>query len=92
MVNYFQNENIKQICIRENRKKVGFGEMNSVVARAMAGSTISMRFPGSLNTSLRKLATNLVPLFRLHFIATGLAPIGKKSYSAADMMETAYSK
>lgn len=33
------------------------------------------RFPGQLNSDLRKLAVNLVPFPRLHFFMIGYAPL-----------------
>lgn len=41
----------------------------------MSGVTCSMRFPGQLNSDLRKLAVNLVPFPRLHFFMVGYAPL-----------------
>lgn len=37
----------------------------------MAGVTTTLRFPGQLNSDLRKLAVNMVPFPRLHFFLTG---------------------
>ena len=42
---------------------------------AIAGVTCCLRFPGQLNSDLRKLAVNLIPFPRLHFFMTGFAPI-----------------
>jgi len=41
----------------------------------MSGITASLRFPGQLNSDLRKLATNLIPFPRLHFFLVGYAPL-----------------
>lgn len=35
----------------------------------------TLRFPGVLNSDLRKLAVNMVPFPRLHFFAVGYAPL-----------------
>ncbi len=46
----------------------------------MSGVTCSLRFPGYLNSDLRKLAVNLVPLIRLHFFMIGFAPLTSRGY------------
>ena len=39
---------------------------------------VSFRFPGQLNSDLRKLAVNMVPFPRLHFFMPGFAPLTAK--------------
>jgi len=41
----------------------------------MSGVTTCLRFPGQLNSDLRKLAVNMVPFPRLHFFMPGFAPL-----------------
>jgi len=41
----------------------------------MSGITCCLRFPGQLNSDLRKLAVNLIPFPRLHFFLVGTAPL-----------------
>ncbi|GMP28067.1 hypothetical protein CsSME_00003763 [Camellia sinensis var. sinensis] len=41
----------------------------------MSGVTCCLRFPGQLNSDLRKLAVNLIPFPRLHFFMVGFAPL-----------------
>jgi tubulin beta len=41
----------------------------------MGGTSCGMRFPGQLNSDLRKLNVNLVPFPRLHFFMHGFAPL-----------------
>jgi len=41
----------------------------------MSGITCCLRFPGQLNSDLRKLAVNLIPFPRLHFFLVGFAPL-----------------
>jgi tubulin beta len=45
----------------------------------MTGISASLRFPGQLNSDLRKLAVNLVPFPRLHFFMTGFSPLTSRS-------------
>merc|ERR1712187_1070835 len=59
---------------------------NKLIADVMSGITCSLRFPGQLNSDLRKLAVNLMPFPRLHFFAVGHAPLaskGSKQYERA---------
>ena len=70
------NEALYDICFRTLKlTQPTFGDLNHLVSAAMSGITCSLRFPGQLNSDLRKLATNLVPFPRLHFLMTGHAPL-----------------
>merc|ERR1719464_1911386 len=56
----------------------------------MSGVTTCLRFPGQLNSDLRKLAVNLVPFPRLHFFMVGFAPLtsrGSQQYRALTVPE-----
>jgi len=56
----------------------------------MSGVTCSIRFPGQLNSDLRKTCTNLVPFPRLKFFMTGFAPLtsrGSQVYRALTVPE-----
>lgn len=56
----------------------------------MSGITVSLRFPGQLNSDLRKLAVNMVPFPRLHFFMVGFAPLtsqGAHSFRAISVPE-----
>lgn len=50
-------------------------DLNNLVSSVMSGVTTCLRYPGQLNSDLRKLATNLVPFPRLHFFTVGYAPL-----------------
>jgi hypothetical protein len=52
-----------------------YGDLNHLVSAAISGITCCLRFPGQLNSDLRKLAVNLIPFPRLHFFMTGFAPL-----------------
>mmetsp|Transcript_29545 Transcript_29545/g.70280 ORF Transcript_29545/g.70280 Transcript_29545/m.70280 type:complete len:382 (+) Transcript_29545:296-1441(+) len=70
------NEALYRICTRLLKQAAPpFSELNHVVAHVMSGVTCSLRFPGQLNCDLRKLATNLVPFPRLHFLMASFAPL-----------------
>merc|ERR1712195_192647 len=56
----------------------------------MSGVTCCIRFPGQLNSDLRKLGVNLVPFPRLHFFFTGFTPLtsrGSQQYRALTVPE-----
>lgn len=52
-----------------------YSDMNHIVAVAMSGITSSLRFPGQLNTDLRKISVNLIPFPNLHFFMPAQAPL-----------------
>lgn len=67
------------ICFRTLKlKNPAYGELNKLVSEVMSGITTSLRFPGQLNSDLRKLAVNMVPFPRLHFFMPGFAPLTAK--------------
>ena len=54
------------------------------------GITCCLRFPGQLNSDLRKLAVNLIPFPRLHFFMVGFTPLtsrGSQQYRALTVPE-----
>ncbi|RSL49533.1 Tubulin beta chain [Fusarium duplospermum] len=52
-----------------------YGDLNHLISAVMSGLTTCLRFPGQLNSDLRKLAVNMVPFPRLHFFTVGFAPL-----------------
>ncbi len=79
-VNCLDNQALFDICTRTLKlRSPSYGDLNHLVSQVMASVTCSLRFPGQLNSDLRKLATNLVPFPRLHFFLVGLAPLTCKS-------------
>ena len=70
------NEALYDICTRTLKlPHPTYGDLNHIVSAAMAGVTSCIRFPGQLNSDLRKLAVNLIPFPRLHFFMIGFAPL-----------------
>ncbi|GKD57459.1 putative beta-tubulin, partial [Tanacetum coccineum] len=66
------------------------GDLNHLISATMSGVTCCLRFPGQLNSDLRKLAVNLVPFPRLHFFMVGFAPLtsrGSQQYRALTVPE-----
>ena len=77
------NEALCNICTQSlNLKTPSFSDMNELVSKAMSGITACLRYPGQLNSDLRKLAVNLIPFPRLHFFMTGYAPLTNSANSA----------
>merc|ERR1712165_136511 len=64
--------------------------VHQLVSAALSGVTCCLRFPGQLNSDLRKLAVNLVPFPRLHFFMMGFSPLtsrGSQQYRALTVPE-----
>lgn len=85
------NEALYDICFRTLKlDKPTYGDLNHLVSVVMSGITTCLRFPGQLNSDLRKLAVNMVPFPRLHFFMVGFAPLtsrGSASYRAITVPE-----
>jgi tubulin beta len=86
------NEALYNICLKTLKlSSPSYSDLNHLVSSAMSGITCSLRFPGQLNSDLRKLAVNLVPFPRLHFFMTGFAPLTAptaslyQTYSVAEL-------
>lgn len=85
------NEALYDICFRTLKlKDPTYGDLNHLVSVVMSGVTTCLRFPGQLNSDLRKLAVNMVPFPRLHFFMVGYAPLtahGSQQYRAMNVAE-----
>ncbi|URD73161.1 hypothetical protein MUK42_08549 [Musa troglodytarum] len=70
------NEALYDICFRIlNLNNPSFGDLNHLISSIMSGVTCCLRFPGQLNSDLRKLAVNLIPFPRVHFFMGSFAPL-----------------
>ncbi|KAJ1958289.1 Tubulin beta-1 chain [Dispira parvispora] len=70
------NEALYNICHKTLKmNSPSYGDLNRLVTTVMSGVTTSLRFPGQLNSDLRKMAVNLIPFPRLHFFMVGFAPL-----------------
>ncbi|KAH8920531.1 tubulin beta chain [Atractiella rhizophila] len=85
------NEALYDICEKTLKVPIPtYGDLNYLVSNVMSGITTCLRFPGQLNSDLRKLAVNMVPFPRLHFFMVGYAPLtarGSQSYRAVTVAE-----
>nr|AHV91030.1 beta-tubulin [Paramikrocytos canceri] len=74
------NEALHKICKETLKLKTpSYGDLNHLVSHAMSGITCCLRFPGQLNSDLRKLAVNLIPFPRLHFVNSSYAPLTSRN-------------
>lgn len=91
IIQVVDNEALYDICFRTLKLTTPtYGDLNHLVSNVMSGVTCSLRFPGQLNSDLRKLAVNLVPFIRLHFFIIGFAPLtsrGSQQYRAITVPE-----
>lgn len=72
----FDNEALFDICLRTLKlEHPKIGDLNHLISMTMAGVTTCFRYPGQLNTDLRKLMTNMCPYPRLKFFIPGYAPL-----------------
>jgi tubulin beta len=70
------NEALYNICQNTLKMKAPtYDSLNNLVSLVMSGVTTCLRFPGQLNSDLRKLAVNLIPFPRLHFYSPSFAPL-----------------
>ncbi|KAI0394184.1 tubulin beta chain [Xylariaceae sp. FL0594] len=70
------NEALYDICQRTLKlSSPSYSDLNHLVSAVMSGISTSLRFPGQLNSDLRKLAVNMVPFPRLHFFMVGYTPL-----------------
>ncbi|KAL8141639.1 hypothetical protein V2J09_014671 [Rumex salicifolius] len=85
------NEALYDICFRTLKLTTpSFGDLNHLISATMSGVTCCLRFPGQLNSDLRKLAVNLIPFPRLHFFMVGFAPLTSRNshqYTSASIPE-----
>ncbi|KAF4369250.1 hypothetical protein F8388_022906 [Cannabis sativa] len=74
------NEALYDICFRTLKLTTpSFGDLNHLISATMSGVTCCLRFPGQLNSDLRKLAVNLIPFPRLHFFMMASTFIGNST-------------
>ncbi|KAJ0238998.1 Tubulin/FtsZ [Hirschfeldia incana] len=85
------NEALYDICFMTLKLTTpSFGDLNHLISATMSGVTCCLRFPGQLNSDLRKLAVNLIPFLCLHFFMVGFAPLtsrGSQQYCSLTVPE-----
>jgi len=84
------NDALHDICSKSlGITHPSYKDLNSLISAVMSGVTCSLRFPGQLNSDLRKLAVNLIPFPRLHFFLVGCAPLTHMSSTAFEKLTVA---
>ncbi|VEL08920.1 unnamed protein product [Protopolystoma xenopodis] len=81
----FDNEALHYICTRVLNIPPAYSDLNHLISTTIGGMTTCFRFPGQLNSDLRKLAVNMIPFPRLHFFAPSFVPLtsrGNQAYRA----------
>ncbi|PQK09678.1 hypothetical protein BB8028_0002g00020 [Beauveria bassiana] len=69
------NQALDNICKRSLKlANPTNNDLNHLISHVMSGISTSLRFPGQLNSDIRKMCVNLVPFPRLHFFLVGFAP------------------
>lgn len=88
------NEALYDISLKTLKlKSPSYSDLNTLVSKVMSGTTCSLRFPGQLNSDLRKLAVNLIPFPRMHFFMVSYAPLTSsnsqayRNYSVAEITQ-----
>jgi len=85
------NKDLDDICFRTLKLTTpSYGDLKHLVSAAISGVACCLRFPGPLNSFLRKLAVNLILFPRLHFFMAGFAPLtsrGSQQYRALTVPE-----
>jgi len=84
------NDALHDICSKSlGLTHPNYKDLNSLITTVMSGVTCSLRFPGQLNSDLRKLAVNLIPFPRLHFFLVGVAPLTKNTSTTFEKLTVA---
>ena len=98
MSQIIDNEALYNICERNLvRSNPTYKDMNSLISCVMSGVTASVRFPGQLNSDLKKIYTNLVPFPRMRYFVQSYAPLyfnifsEQKSLSVSDLVQELFS-
>ena len=79
LVYVIQNEALFNIFTNQFKiPKPSYDDINSLISSFMSGVSCGIRFPGEQTTTIRKLATNLVPFQPSHFIIPSYGPITPK--------------
>ena len=80
MVMVIDNEALYDICFKTLKLAAPcYADLNHLVSATMSGVTCCLQFPGQLNANLRKLACNLIPFPRQHFMMIGFAPLTSRA-------------
>jgi tubulin beta len=85
----YNNESLLAQCQSQPTYSImnpNFSELNSIIAQQATNLTASFRFPGTLNSTFRKMAMNLIPHPRMHFLSIAHSNLRKKSADRQDFL------
>jgi len=84
------NDALYEICKTTLKiAQPSYADLNHLVSQVMSGVTSGLRFPGQLNSDLRKMSVNLIPFPRLHFFMVGYAPLTAPKSQAFSQLNVA---
>ncbi|MCP9265623.1 beta-tubulin [Dirofilaria immitis] len=82
------NEALYNICLRALKsREPTYNDLNHLASMVMSGITSCLRFPGQWNLDLYKLAVNMTPYWRLHFLTPSFAPLTTRDTVAYEPIE-----
>lgn len=71
---YFDNDYLYKLALNKLRLSTPtFDDLNYCITCEMSGATCSLRFPGLLNSDLRKMSINLIPISRFKLLRSTFA-------------------
>lgn len=92
-VSVLTNDSLFRIA-SENFKifEATYEDINPFICQVMSSVTSCYRFPGIINSNMRKMATNLIPFPRLHFFLNIFAPLkqSKKKLTEEKLIKHAF--
>lgn len=74
----FDNLTLYKRCLMEGLNEVTYVHLNDIVAQVLSSFTSSMRFAGTMDCSLEKLATNLVPFPAMKYLLSSTSRLGTR--------------
>ena len=78
----YDNKSLYEICKSSASYSIirpSFYDINQILSQQIVNLTASFRFPGTLNSTYQKMATNLVPFPRIHNMTITHSNLRKKS-------------
>jgi len=96
IIQVIDNEALYDICYRTRRiTKPTYRDLNYLVAETMTAVTCTYRFPGELDNTMRKMATNLVPFPGVPYLMTSFSEVGftgnnPTNYSLPNLMQRTF--
>jgi len=74
----FDNLTLYKRCLMEGVDEVTYVHLNDIMSQILSSFTSSMRFCGTMDCSIQKIATNLVPFPAMKYLLSSMSRIGTK--------------